>query len=81
MTRFVVMPFADEIDSPFPVTALVKVMSWNVLSPSSFFPQFTDPTLEKFVPLKSLFRLFIIYVSFKYIYCSFPGYLLSSDIG
>lgn len=78
MTRFVVMPFADEIDSPFPVTALVKVMSWNVLSPSSFFPQFTDPTLEKFVPLKSLSSIHDD-VSFKYIYYSFPGYFLSTD--
>ena len=42
--------------------------------------KFTDPILKNFVPLKSLFRLFIIYVSFKYIYCSFSGYLLSLDI-
>lgn len=30
--------FAGEIDSAFPVTAPVKIMSWNVLSPSSLFP-------------------------------------------
>ena len=42
--------------------------------------KFTDPTLENVVPLRSLFRLCIVHVSFKYIYRSFSGYLLSLDI-
>ena len=40
--------------------------------------KFTDPTLEKFVPLKSLSSIHDD-VSFKYIYYSFPGYFLSTD--
>ena len=42
--------------------------------------KFTDPTLEKFVPLKSLSSIHDD-VSFKYIYYSFPGYFLSTDTG